>query len=182
MLEDTRELDVVEIAIGIDGSPLEHIIALVGSEAVTHGHQQIPKVILLDEPRLIRIETPEGVPYHVLRVRPVQFLPEQREKHGEIDGSGGFFHHVFQVGVRRVFAKGSQHVVQVFLVDEAVTVLVDHVERFLELLDLRLVEHSEHVGRRSLGPLLSGSLLRFSCGGGHFEFSICLDLNISDYM
>ena len=49
-----------------------------------------------------------------------------------------------------------QHVVQILLVDEAVSVLVDHVERLLELLDLRLVEHGEDVGGGPLRTLLGG--------------------------
>lgn len=45
---------------------------------------------------------------------------------------------------------------KILLVDEAVSVLVDHVEGLLELLDLRLVEHGEHVGCGPLGALLGG--------------------------
>lgn len=51
---------------------------------------------------------------------------------------------------------GGQHVVQILLVDEAVPVLVDHVESLLELLDLGLVEHGKDVGCGPLGPLLGG--------------------------
>ena len=39
---------------------------------------------------------------------------------------------------------------QVLVVDEAVAVMVDHVKGFLELLDLVLVEHGEHIARGSL--------------------------------
>ena len=39
---------------------------------------------------------------------------------------------------------------EVLVVNEAVAVMVDHVEGFLELLDLVLVEHGEHIARRSL--------------------------------
>lgn len=45
---------------------------------------------------------------------------------------------------------------QVLLVNETVTVLVDHVEGLLELLDLGLVEHGEDIGSGPLGPLLGG--------------------------
>ena len=40
------------------------------------------------------------------------------------------------------------------MIDEAVAVLVDHVERLFELLDLILVEHGEYVGSRALCALL----------------------------
>lgn len=57
---------------------------------------------------------------------------------------------------------------QILLVDETVSVLVDHVERLFELLDLRLVEHGEDVGggplRALLGGLSLGALARH--GGG----------------
>lgn len=45
---------------------------------------------------------------------------------------------------------------EILLVNEAVSVLVDHVERLLELLDLGLVEHGEHVGGGPLWALLGG--------------------------
>ena len=50
-----------------------------------------------------------------------------------------------------------QHVVQIFLVDEAVTILVDHVERLFELLDLSLIEHGEDIRSGSLSALLGGA-------------------------
>ena len=49
-----------------------------------------------------------------------------------------------------------QHVMQVLLVYEAVSVLVDHVEGLLKLLDLGLVEHRKDIGRGPLWPLLGG--------------------------
>lgn len=55
---------------------------------------------------------------------------------------------------------------QILLVDETVPVLVDHVERLLELLDLRLVEHGEDVGGGPLGPLLGGLALGTFAGHG----------------
>ena len=51
---------------------------------------------------------------------------------------------------------------QVLLADEAVAVLIDHVERLLELLDLRLVKHREDVRRRPLRPLLRRLPLRLA--------------------
>ena len=63
---------------------------------------------------------------------------------------------------------------QVILVNESVTVLVNHVECLLEFLDLRLVEHSEHVRRGSLSPLLRGLCFCFSAR--HLELC-CLHLS-----
>lgn len=54
---------------------------------------------------------------------------------------------------------------QILLVNKTISVLVDHVEGFLELLDLRLVEHREDVGRGPLGAFLGG--LSFGALAGH---------------
>ena len=61
---------------------------------------------------------------------------------------------------------------QVLLINEAISVLINHVEGLLKLLDLGLVKHGEDIGRSPLGPLLGGlglgSLARhlaFGCWG-----------------
>lgn len=50
------------------------------------------------------------------------------------------------------------------MVDEAVSILVNHVERFFELLNLRLIEHGENIGS---GPLRALTTV-YSLSGGHF--------------
>ena len=56
---------------------------------------------------------------------------------------------------------------QVLLVDEAIPVLVDHVEGLFELLDLGLVKHGEHIGCCALRALLGGlGLCPFARHGG----------------
>ena len=59
----------------------------------------------------------------------------------------------------RTHTQRGQHVVEVLLVDEAIPVLVNHVEGLLELLDLGLVKHGKHVGRGPLGAFLGGLAL-----------------------
>jgi len=55
------------------------------------------------------------------------------------------------------------------VIDEAIPVLINHVEGLLELLDLVLVEHGEDVGSGALGTLLgaspTGSLAARHAGG-----------------
>jgi hypothetical protein len=58
--------------------------------------------------------------------------------------------------------------VQIVLIDEAVSVMVDHVEGLFELLDLVLVEHGEHIARGSLSTLLGGSAPGCCLSGRHF--------------
>merc|ERR1719447_2306844 len=78
-------------------------------------------------------------------------------------------HHALQIVLGGVLAQAGQHVVQVLVIDEPVPVLVDHVEGFLELLDLVLVEHGEHIAGGSLGPLLGGSSPSGGLAGRHIE-------------
>ena len=69
--------------------------------------------------------------------------------------------------LKLIITQGSKHVMQVFLVNEPVPVLVDHVKGLLKLLNLGLVKHGEHVGGRALGALLGGlGLCSFARHGG----------------
>ena len=43
---------------------------------------------------------------------------------------------------------------KVFFINKTIPVLVDHVEGLLELLDLRLIKHGEHIGGGALRTLL----------------------------
>ena len=60
----------------------------------TSTYEQLTGVLL--------VEAPKGVPYHLLRVRPLKPLPEEGQKHGEVDGTGRVVHHVVQVVVADV--------------------------------------------------------------------------------
>ena len=48
VLEDARELDVVEIALLVNGGLPVELIHFLICEAVAHGGQQLPQVVLLD--------------------------------------------------------------------------------------------------------------------------------------
>lgn len=54
---------------------------------------------------------------------------------------------------------------EILLVNKAISILVNHVESFLELLDLGLIKHSEYIGSRPLGTLLGS--LRLGLFAGH---------------
>lgn len=56
---------------------------------------------------------------------------------------------------------------KILLINETITVLVNHIECLFELLDLGLVEHSKDVGSRPLGTLLRRLPLG-TLGGRHF--------------
>lgn len=57
--------------------------------------------------------------------------------------------------------EGRQHVVKVLFVHKTISILVDHVEGFFELLDLGLVKHGEDIGGGALRALLCGLSLGF---------------------
>lgn len=59
---------------------------------------------------------------------------------------------------------------QVLFIYEAITVLVDHIEGLLELLDLGLVKHGKHIGSGPLRTLLAG--LHLCPFAGHFATSV----------
>jgi len=168
MLEDPGELGVVKHPV-LDGSLAVHLIHIVVSEPFPHGGQQFPETVLMDEPAVVVVKAPKGVLDDVFRVGALEALPKQGEEHGEVDGSGSLVHHALQVIVGGVLAQGSQHVVEVLLVDEPIPVLVNHVEGLLELLDLVLVEHGEDVGSGPLGALLGRATSAGGFAGRHLD-------------
>jgi hypothetical protein len=153
MLQDPRKLDVIEKAV-LDRRLPEHLVHILIGEPIAHRRQQLSQPVLRYKPGILLVKTPERVLYHILRVRALQSFTKQRQEHGEVDRAGRLVHHALQVVLGRVLAQRRQHVVQVLLLDEAVAVLVDHVEGLLELGDLGLVEHGEHVGGGALGAFL----------------------------
>lgn len=50
VFEDARELCVVEVALLVDGRLAEQLVHLLVREAVAHGGQQLPQVVLVDHP------------------------------------------------------------------------------------------------------------------------------------
>ena len=49
VFEDAGELHIVEVAFLINGRLSVHLVHLLVCEAVTHGGEQLPKVVLMDE-------------------------------------------------------------------------------------------------------------------------------------
>lgn len=126
------------------------------SEAVTHRCQQLTEAILRDVPVVVLVEAAESVLDDILRVGALEAFAEKGQEHCEVDWSGRLVHHCLEILVVGVLAQRGQHVVKVLLLNEAIAILIDHVEGLLEFGDLSLVEHGEHIGRRSLGTFLGG--------------------------
>ena len=88
----------------------------------------------MDVSIVLRVKALERVLDNLLRIGAIEFLAEHCEEHGEVDRAGRLLDHALQVLLGDFLAKRGEHIVQVVTVDEAVAVLIDHVERLLELL------------------------------------------------
>lgn len=128
----------------------------------------------------------EGTGDHIFRIFAIQLLPKHGQDHGEADGLRGLPHHDLQVLLCGVLPQQGQHVMQVLLVNEAVSVLVHHVEGLLKLLDLGLLKHCKDIECGPLWPLFGSldlSLLTNILASGGWSFSgvekalsLCVDL------
>lgn len=64
-----------------------------------------------------------------MRQRTLQLLAEHGQEDGEVDGAAGFLHHGLQLLILHIqLAHGGQHVPEVVLADDAISVLVDDCE------------------------------------------------------
>jgi hypothetical protein len=77
---------------------------VIVGEAIPHRSQQLTKTIFVNEASVVLVEASERVLDDLLRVGSLETLAEQREEHGEVDRTGSFVHHLFQILVRRVLA------------------------------------------------------------------------------
>lgn len=153
VLQDPGEFNKIEHPV-LDGSLLVHVVDLLVGEAVAHRGQQFTQIVFVKSANIRFVEASEGVSYDVFWIRTLESFTEESEKHGEVDGTRCLVHHLVQVLVTHLLSQGSQHILEIIVIDEPVPVLVNHVEGFLELLDLILVEHGEDVGGGALGTLL----------------------------
>lgn len=59
----------------------------------------------------------------------LQLLAEHSQEHGEVDGAAGLLHHGLQLLILHIqLTHGGQHVPEVVLADDAISVLVDDCE------------------------------------------------------
>jgi len=159
VLDQPGELNVVEVTGIIDVLLVEHLLDFLLGESFSHTGEKSLQFVSVDDFVAVGVEALEGVVDDVFGIGSVELLTEEGEEGGEVDVAGCFLDHVFEVRLWWVFTHGGEHTGQIFLGDEAVTILIDHVEGFLELLDLGLGEQGEDVGGGLLGLLFSGSLL-----------------------
>ena len=97
VFEDARELEIVEVSLGVDGSSAEELVHFFFRELVAHRHQQFAQLVFMYDPGRVFVEASKGVPDNFLRVCSVEALAEEREEHGEVDRTRSFVHHRLQV-------------------------------------------------------------------------------------
>merc|ERR1719392_171730 len=142
MLKDPGELNIVKHSILYRG-----FVFLLCSMLKDPGELNIVKHSILYR----------GLPVHLINIIVSKSISDCCEEHSEVDGTGSFVHHAVQVLLGRVLSKGCEHVVEVFIVDKTVSVVVNHVKCLLELLNLILVEHSKNIASSSLSSFLSSA-------------------------
>jgi len=159
VFHQSGELNVVEVSCFVTVLFVEHLFNFFLGESFTHRRQESFEFLTGDHLLAVRVEALESIEDDVLGVGSVELLAEEGEEGGEVDVAGRFLDHFFEVRCWGIFSHGREHTGEIVLRDETVTVLVDHVEGFLVLLDLGLGEEGEDVGGGLLGLLFSGSLL-----------------------
>jgi len=116
--------------------------------------------VLADETFVLRVKHSERSDDHVFGISARQPVTEQREKGGEIDGTGRFVDHFGKHVVGRDLTHGRVKILQISLVDDTVLVLIHDLKGLLEFLDRPLIERLHGVRLRAL---LRRCLLRFRC-------------------
>lgn len=63
-----------------------------------------------------------------------------------------------------------QHIMQIFLVHKAISILIYHIKSFLKFLYLSLIKHRKHIGGGALRTFLGGSAATGCLSRCHFLF------------
>merc|ERR1719422_810718 len=175
VLENLGKLIVVKHSL-LDGSFLVHLINFIISEPVSNSCQEFPQSVLVNHSHIVFIKTSKCILDNILRVSALKPFSKHCQEHGKVDGTWSFTHHTLKIVLSWILTKTCQHVVKILVIYEPISVLIDHVESLLELLDLVLIEHGKHIAGCSLGPLLGGASSSSCLTGGHFKLVIVSSL------
>merc|ERR1719260_211190 len=169
VFENPGEFSVVEHSI-FDRSFSVHFINLIISEPVSNGGQQLSKTIFMNQANIFFIKTTKCVFNYIFRISSLESFSKEGQEHCEVDWPWSFTHHALQVLLSWVLAQRCKHVVEILIIYKPISVVINHVEGLLELLDLVLVEHGKHIAGRPLSPLLCGSTTSCGLPGRHPDF------------
>merc|ERR1719515_413259 len=113
----------------VDWSNSHHTVKFVLGETIGLAGKEITEVVLWDFANIVWVENLEGINDGVFWISTVKFVSKHLEEEGEVHGT-----------------EGSVGGLQVILVNETITIGINHFEGFLEFLDLRLLEARVDVG------------------------------------
>merc|ERR1719342_1587364 len=152
MFQYSCELNIIKHSIFYWGLS-KHLVNIIISKPVSNRCKQLSQSIFMKNSNIILIKATKCILDNILWIRSLQSF----SKHSEVDRTRRFIHHFLEVVISRILTKTSKHVMEVLFVNEPIPIMVNHVESFLELLNLVLVEHSKHIASSSLCPLLGSS-------------------------
>jgi len=136
----------------------DHRFPLVHRELLApRGQRHFQSLFLAGAVALVVLS--ECVENDLLVVGALRTIAENGQEHGEIDGSRRLGDHRVELVFRAQSAERVERLTDVVLRDEAILVLIDHLERLLERLHLVLREHGEHVRAAALSLLLGAAFL-----------------------
>lgn len=135
----------VNVALAINLSLSKSRLELVLRELVAPGGQTPAQLFLAHLAALLIVEALESVLDDSFIIHSGYPVAEDAEEHGEIDGSGCLAEHLLEVFVAHQSAERIPGYSQIVLVDQAILVGIDEREGLLELGDLVLREHGEHI-------------------------------------
>merc|ERR1711990_1357625 len=152
---------VVKVALGVNWSCGHHRVELFFCKSVGLGGKDIAEVVFWDGSSSFWVKKFKSREDNVFRVSSMKFISQHVQENGEINSRRRFCNHSIKFGrLNGHDTKGGVGGLQVVLVDETVTVGVNHAECFLEFLNLRLLKRGENIGG-ILCLLLSLSLCHF---------------------
>merc|ERR1712193_259281 len=139
--DDVGETLVVDHGFTVDWSNSHHTVKSVLGETIGLAGKEITEVVLWDFANIVWVKHFEGINDGVFWISTVKFVSQHLEENGEVDGTGSFGHHVGEFFIfNRHATEGSVGGFQIILVNETITIGINHFEGFFEFLDLRLLE------------------------------------------
>merc|ERR1719493_610441 len=125
----------------------EELFEFVVVESVGLGFEDFLEGLDWDDTFVVFVEEFEGFDNNVFWVGTVEFIGQNVQENGEVDWGTGFGAHVVEhVLVDIPDTEGSVGSFQIANSDDTISIGVDHLKGFFELLNLRLLKLRENIG------------------------------------
>ena len=134
MLKDVHESDIMETPLFVNRCFSVQLLHFLLCKPVSHCSQQLSQLILLNGASCF-IKVSKSVSDDIFRICTIYLFTKHREKHGKFCGTLSLIHHGIQILISWIFPQGGKRITQVFIVNEAISVLNHHTEGLPELLN-----------------------------------------------